>query len=69
MSVEITYEAEWKASYWDADVAPREAWFVSCSDHPHLGKSSGEPWGYAKERDARTTRTRHIRVYHRPEIV
>lgn len=67
MNVEITHLEAWKASYWDEDVAPREAWFVTCPDHPHLGICAGEPWGYAQERHALTTRTRHIRAYHRPK--
>lgn len=63
--VTVTYDPHWRASSWDSHVSTREAWFVSCSEHPHLGKNNdGEPWGYAKPGIAHTVATRHRRAFH-----
>lgn len=63
--VTVTYEPKWRASYWTDTEFTREAWFVSCSEHPYLGKDSdGEPWGYATSGIAGSVATRHRNAYH-----
>jgi hypothetical protein len=65
MNVDISYDPDWRAPYWSDENYRREAWFVTCSDHPCLGKDrDGESWGYAAPRIAQMVRTRHIRAFH-----
>jgi hypothetical protein len=61
--VTVTYESSWRRQAWDTDVPSRPAWFVSCAEHPGLGKDSdGEPWGYATSGRAHGVASRHLRA-------
>jgi hypothetical protein len=65
MNATITYAPSWRAAYWEDHVASREAWFVTCPDHPDVGKDqTGQPWGYYRQSTAAQVRTRHIRTKH-----
>jgi len=63
--ITIRHEDDWRASYWADGLPGRQAWFVSCADHPKLGLSHGEPWGYATNARALSVVTRHGRSVHR----
>jgi hypothetical protein len=66
-AVKITYEPEWRRTIWESDIPSRPAWFVTCPDHPQLGKDhDGKPWGYATSGRAYGVATRHQRTKHQP---
>lgn len=63
--ISVTYQREWRRALWDEDVPSREAWFVACTEHEHLGRDhDGEPWGYATSGRAHGVATRHRRTHH-----
>ncbi len=64
--VTIEYWPAWRSPRWKFDDPSREAWVVTCADHPSLGRDSeGDPWGYAREWRAKGVATRHRNAYHR----
>jgi hypothetical protein len=63
--ISVTFVPEWRRATWGADVPSRRAWFVTCTEHPYLGRDyDGEPWGYATSGRAWGVATRHRRTTH-----
>jgi len=61
----ITHLMSWRRSSWSESVPTRQAWLVTCPEHPKFGRDNdGEPWGYATAGIARGTAARHGNAFH-----
>lgn len=61
----IKHVMSWRRSLWAESAPSRQAWLVTCPEHPQLGKDSeGEPWGYATRGTARSVAAKHGNAFH-----
>lgn len=60
VTLRITHLMSYRHPDWTDKDFSRQAWLVTCPEHPALGKDwNGEPWGYPTQGTARMVASRH----------